>query len=101
MKKHLLKYLLAMFILIGASATTNAQTRIYVKVRPTAVVTTRTVAPHTNYIWVGDEWIIKNGAYVHVGGHWVAPRRGYVWVPGHWATEKRGDYWIRGHWRRV
>jgi hypothetical protein len=101
MKKHLLKYLLAMFILIGASATTYAQTRVYVKVRPKEVVTTRTVSPRSNYVWIGDEWTVRNGVYVHVAGRWVAPRAGYVWVPGHWATEARGDYWIRGHWRRV
>ncbi|MEP6465767.1 MAG: YXWGXW repeat-containing protein [Parafilimonas sp.] len=101
MKKHLLKYLLAMFILTGVCSTTYAQTRIYVKVRPTEVITTQTVAPHSNYVWIGDEWKMRNGGYVHVAGHWMAPRKGYVWIPGHWATEARGDYWVRGHWRKV
>jgi len=101
MKKQLFKYLLAMFILVGASATVNAQTRVYVKVRPTFTVTARPAMPHPHYVWIADEWRIENGAYVHVPGYWAAPRAGWVWVPGHWTTEARGDYWIRGHWRRV
>lgn len=101
MKRQIVKFLLAFFVFIGASQLTNAQTRIYVKVRPTAVVTARTVAPHPGYVWIGDEWTVRNGAYVQVNGHWVAPRRGWVWVPGHWTTERRGDYWVPGHWRRV
>jgi hypothetical protein len=101
MKKQLCKYLLAMFILLGVGITSQAQTMVYVKVRPATVVTARPIAPHTNYVWIGDEWRIKSGAYVHVAGYWVAPRAGYVWVPGHWVSERRGDYWIRGHWRRV
>ena len=90
-----------MFVFILATASSQAQTRIYVKARPTVVVTTRTATPHHGYVWVDDEWSVRNGAYIQTTGHWVAPRRGYVWVPGHWATERRGDYWIRGHWRRV
>lgn len=101
MKKQIFKYLLILFVFTGASQLSNAQTRIYVKVRPTATVVTRPAAPHRGYVWVSDEWTVRNGAYEHVGGRWVAPRRGYVWVPGHWATERRGDYWIPGHWRRV
>ena len=101
MKKYWLKYLLAMFILICAAATTQAQTRIYVKARPSLVVTTRTASPHAGYVWVDDEWTVRNGTYVQVAGHWVAPRAGYVWVPGHWVTTRSGDYWVRGHWRRV
>jgi len=101
MKKQLFKYLLAMFILVGASATVNAQVRLYVKVRPTAVVTVRTTPPHPHYVWVEDEWTVKNGVYAQVPGHWIAPRAGYVWVRGHWTSEARGDYWIPGHWKRV
>ena len=101
MKKQIFKYLLALFVFIGASQFANAQTRIYVKVRPTATVVTRPEPPRKDYVWVGDEWTVHNGAYVHVAGHWVAPRRGWVWVPGHWATERRGDYWIPGHWKRI
>ncbi len=101
MKKQLFKYLLAMFMLIGAVTTSQAQTRVYVKVRPTEIVTTRTVAPHASYVWVGDEWAVRNNAYVHVAGYWAAPRVGYVWVPGHWTSEAKGDYWIAGHWKRI
>lgn len=101
MKKQIVKFLLIFSILFGASHITQAQVRVYVKVRPTAVVTTRTVAPHAGWVWVDDEWTIKDGAYVQVPGHWIAPRRGWVWVPGHWSTEARGDYWVAGHWKRV
>jgi hypothetical protein len=101
MKKQLLKYLLAMLILFGASATTYAQTRVYVKVRPTAVVKERPAAPHPDYVWVGDEWTVKNGAYVHVDGYWAAPRAGYMWKPGHWTSEAKGDYWVPGHWKKI
>jgi hypothetical protein len=101
MKKQMLRYLLELFVFLGASQFTDAQTRIYVKVRPTVKVVERPAPPHKNYIWIGDEWTVRNGAYIHVTGRWVAPRRGYVWVPGHWANEPRGYYWIPGHWRRV
>ncbi|MEO8713093.1 MAG: hypothetical protein ABI405_13260 [Parafilimonas sp.] len=76
MKKQLCKYLLAMFILLGVGITSQAQTRVYVKVRPAVVVTERPVAPHTNYLWIGDEWTVRNGAYVHEPGYWAAPRAG-------------------------
>ena len=56
MKKQILKYLLVLFVLIGASQFSYAQTRIYVKVRPTATVVTRPASPHAGYVWVGDEW---------------------------------------------
>ena len=101
MKKQLFKYLFASFIFIAAGITSQAQTRVYVKVRPSAVVITRPAAPHTNYVWIGDEWTVKNSAYVHVPGYWAAPRAGYIWVPGHWASEKKGEYWIPGHWKKV
>jgi hypothetical protein len=101
MKKQIFRYLLAFFVFIGASQFANAQTRIYVKVRPTATVVARPAPPHKNYVWIGDEWTVHNGVYAHVAGHWVAPRKAYVWVPGHWADEARGYYWIPGHWKRV
>lgn len=100
MKKHLLKFLLAMFFLTGVASATQAQ-RIYVKSRPEVVVTEKTTSPHAGYVWVGDEWTVKDGAYVQTNGHWVEPRKGYVWIPGHWATEHKGDYWVAGHWRKV
>ena len=101
MKKLFLTSLVATFIFISSAITTYAQTRVYVKVRPTAVVVAKPAAPHAHYIWIGDEWEVKQGTYVHVAGHWVEPRKGYVWVPGHWATEQKGDYWVPEHWRKI
>jgi WXXGXW repeat (2 copies) len=101
MKKQFLKYLLATFLLIGAVTTSHAQTKVYVKVRPAEVVTTRPVAPRADYIWIGDEWTVKKGAYVHVAGYWAEPHPGYIWKPGHWSSEAKGDYWIAGHWKKV
>jgi len=101
MKKLFFKSLVVLFICIGAAITSHAQTRVYVKVGPAAVVVAKPAAPHTTYVWVGDEWIVKKGAYVSVPGYWAAPRKGYAWVPGHWATEKQGDYWVPGHWRGI
>ena len=101
MKKKLIKYLLAIFVPIGIAATGHAQTRVYVKVRPTVVATVKPAPPHPNYVWIDDEWTVKSGAYVQVPGYWAAPRAGYVWVPGHWSSEAKGDYWIPGHWKRV
>lgn len=95
------KLLLAMFVLTGVAVTSNAQTRVYVKVRPAAVVTARPAAPHSGYVWIGDEWVVRNGAYVHVPGYWAAPRPDYVWKPGHWTSEAKGDYWVPGHWKRI
>jgi hypothetical protein len=101
MKKQILKYLLAFFVLIGTSQFSYAQTRVYVKVKPTATVVARPAAPHTGYVWVDDEWRPNGTTYERAEGHWVAPRAGYVWVPGHWANEARGYYWVPGHWKRV
>ena len=100
MKKQVFKFLLTLIVLINAVNFTQAQTRIYIKVRPNVTVVERPVAPRRDYVWVNDEWIVNNGAYVSVPGHWAAPRRGFFWMPGHWTTERRGDYWIPGHWRR-
>ena len=101
MKKQLFKYLLAIFIFTGGAITSQAQTRVYVKVRPTPVVTTKPAAPDKTYVWIGDEWTVKNGAYVAVPGYWSKPRAGYVWVPGHWTSEAKGDYWVPGHWKKI
>ncbi len=100
MKKQVFKLLLALIVFFSASNLMQAQTRIYVKVRPVATVVARPAAPRREYVWVDDEWVVRNGAYERVPGRWLAPRRGFVWVPGHWTTERRGDYWIPGHWRR-
>jgi hypothetical protein len=101
MKKQILKYLLVLFVFVGASQFSYAQTRIYVKVRPTATVITRPAAPHPGYVWIGDEWKGNGASYAHVEGHWVAPKKDYVWVTGHWVHENRGYYWMPGHWKRI
>jgi hypothetical protein len=101
MKKQFLKYLLAVSLVFGISQFSYAQTRVYVKVQPKAVVVAKPAAPHTGYVWIEDQWTPRNGSYVRVSGHWMAPRKGYVWVPGHWNKEGRGYYWVSGHWRKV
>lgn len=86
---------------IGVAPASYAQTRVYVKVQPKAVVVAKPAAPHPHYVWVDDEWTVKNGAYVTVPGYWAAPRTGYIWVAGHWVSEPKGYYWVPGHWKKV
>ena len=81
MKKQTLKLLLAVIIFFSASNFTQAQTRIYVKVRPATTVVVRPLAPRRNYVWVDDEWTVRHGAYERVPGRWVAPRRGFIGFP--------------------
>src|SRR5689334_20980970 len=58
--------------------------------------------PYPDAVWVGPEWVWRNGYYVEVPGHWVRmQRRNTVWVQGDWNYNKRrGYHWRKGHWRR-
>lgn len=58
------------------------------------------VAPFSGAVWIGPEWVWRNGNYVHVPGYWARPnRRNGVWVPGHWKYTRRGYCWRPGRWR--
>jgi len=74
--------------------------RIVVNIRPSAPAVVRMAAPSPQHVWIGDEWIIRNGIYVHQPGYWSAPKRGRVWVSGHWQNSRGGFYWVPGHWAR-
>ena len=100
MKKHLFKYLLVILILLGAVIEGQAQTRVYVKVKPNGAVTVKPKAPRADYVWIDDEWNVKNGKYVQLKGHWVEPRKGYTWVPGRWSSDSKGLFWTPGHWKK-
>lgn len=99
MKQTILKCMVVMAIFFAASQQSFAQ-RIYVNIRPKAVVVERPAAPAPNYIWVEGEWVPQGRSYVYRQGYWVAPRARRIWVPGHWVGTRRGEYWVRGYWRR-
>ena len=93
------RFLLVLGIALSCSVL-NASAQIVVHVRPTHAVVVRTAAPGPHYVWVGEEWVGRNGRYEWSGGHWVLPPHpGWVWIPGHWARRPRGYVWIGGHWR--
>ena len=83
------------------SATSDAATRVYVRVGPPAtVVQVRPVSPGPRYVWVEGYQRWDGRAYVWVPGRWaVPPRVRAVWVPGRWVHEHRGWYFVEGHWR--
>jgi hypothetical protein len=89
--------LFAIFVSLG----TKVAAQFVVKIRPTAPVIVRTVAPSPRHIWVDGEWAWRGNNYQYVNGYWVAPPRVRgVWVPGHWKNTRRGWVWKTGHWRR-
>ena len=100
MKKGKFKFVLLLVILIGFLAPVSAQ--VYVKEVPASPVIVKTDPPGPDYIWIGDEWVVVDGAYVYKGGYWKSPpKKGYVWVPGHWKHNRRhGHVWIPGKWKK-
>jgi hypothetical protein len=99
MKKHLIRLFFLAAIVVAGSLSASAQ--IYVHVRPVAPVVVRTEAPSPRHVWIGEDWVVRDGAYVHTGGRWEEPpHNGMVWVAGHWTHGDRGHYWKAGHWRR-
>ena len=90
----------SMVIGVG-SATSDAATRVYVRVGPPAtVVQVRPVSPGPRYVWVEGYQRWDGRAYVWVPGRWaVPPRVRAVWVPGRWVHEHRGWFFVEGHWR--
>ena len=99
MKKLLAGLFVFAFLNIGTGFSAGAQT-IYVKIRPTAPVVVRPVAPGPHHVWIAEEWRPSGGGYVYSGGYWAAPPKpGWVWVPGHWKRHHNGDYWVAGRWR--
>jgi len=102
MKKNFVKYLLAIFIFLGVSQFSHAQTtRVYVKEKLAAPVVAKPASPHAGYVWIADEWTPGNGTYTHVAGHWVEPRKDYKYEVGYWKKESQGYYWVPGHWKKI
>ena len=90
---------LSLILLVLFSNAVSAQ-KIFVRIKPAAPVVVRIGAPSPNHIWIGDEWIIRNGIYVHQPGYWALPKRGAIWIPGHWSNGRGGYYWVPGHWAK-
>ncbi len=99
MKKYYLKSLMILVMLLSFSFAANAQ--FVVKVRPGAPkVAIRMAAPSPAHVWVGSNYIWRNGQYVHVDGYWVKPpHKKHHWVDGRWKNTRRGWTWVPGHWR--
>ncbi len=55
--------------------------------------------PSPRHIWVGDNWVWRNGRYLHVNGYWALPPRHHYWVEGYWKHKHKGWVWVPGYWR--
>ena len=95
--------MLSIFILsLFTFSSYESKAQIYVKVRPTIVVNSRTIAPSPRHIWIEPEYVWRNGNYVVINGYWAEPRIGYRYVPGYWKFKKRrGHCWAPGRWIRI
>lgn len=99
MKKHTLKFVV-LFAIISSLAF-DASAQFVVKIRPTAPVIVRPVAPTPRHVWIDGDWVWRGNNYQYVNGYWASPVAvGAAWVPGHWKSTRRGWIWKKGHWRR-
>lgn len=82
--------------------TTEARTRVYVRIAPPPIVLEHvTVAPRANLVWVAGHHRWNGRHYVWVRGQWVRPPHRHArWVKGRWVHERRGHYWQTGRWTR-
>ncbi len=94
------KLLIASFCIIALINISEIHAQFVVKVRPTMMVRQRPVAPSRTHIWIGPEYVWRNGNYVLVNGYWAAPRVGFSYVPGRWKRQRGGHVWVAGGWRR-
>jgi hypothetical protein len=98
MKKYINRIVIAAVLVVGFSFASSAQ--IVVRVRPSAPVVVRPVAPSPRHVWIDGGWEARRGRYVHVDGYWAAPRRGRHYVQGYWAPRRHGYVWVPGYWAR-
>jgi hypothetical protein len=98
MKKYINRIVLAAALVIGFSVASSAQ--VVVRVRPSAPVVVRSVAPSPRHVWIDGGWEVRRGRYVHTDGYWAMPRRGRHWVEGYWAPRRHGYVWVPGYWAR-
>jgi hypothetical protein len=97
MKKILFVAIFASTALAGFNSCSTSGT---VTVRPTAVVSVRSVAPSPRHVWVSGDYVWRNGNYVWVNGYWAEPRRGRYWTDGRWQQRRGGYRWVPGRWGR-
>ena len=96
--KKILRMLMTVLILVGATSAVNAQ--LVIRIRPVAPRIVRVAAPSPRHVWVEEDWRYENNNYIYNGGRWMEPPLGYArWVPGHWKeSRRRGWVWKPGHW---
>ncbi|MFT3822418.1 MAG: hypothetical protein QM731_00810 [Chitinophagaceae bacterium] len=98
MKKYIKTIAMLSFLVAGLSFASSAQ--VYVKVRPSAPVVVRPVAPSPRHVWIDGGWTVRGGRYVWTEGYWATPRHGRHYVPGRWDHRRGGWVWVGGYWRR-
>lgn len=97
MKRTVITMALGIAFLFAAG---DSLAQVVIRVRPTAPVIVRPVAPSARHIWIDGNWVWRGSNYVWVDGYWAEPRMGHRWVPGHWKHRRGGWFWVPGHWRR-
>ncbi len=97
-KKHTNKVVMLLVLMITFSVAASSQ--VIVRVRPTAPVISRPVAPSPRHVWIEGGWVVRGGRYEWSNGYWMLPRTGMVWIPGGWHHRRGGWVWVPGHWRR-
>ena len=98
MKISLHKIVLIAAVFMTLSFAAGAQ--IEVRIRPSAPMERRSIAPSRRHVWVEGGWNYRGNGYVYAPGYWVVPRPGMVWVPGNWRRSRHGYIWVPGRWRR-
>lgn len=98
MKRYIKQLTIFSALILGLSLAGSAQ--IVVRVRPTAKVVVRPVAPSPRHVWIDGGWVARGNRYVYVNGYWAMPRRHQHWVDGHWERRRGGWVWVPGYWVR-
>jgi uncharacterized protein YcfJ len=83
----------------GSAAVESGTTVIVQAAPPPPRVETVVVAPGSDYVWVGGEWVWSD-RWVWRGGYWGRPPYGHtVWIGGRSWHDDHGWRYQHGHWR--
>lgn len=96
------KFIASLSVVIFAAIimTGCGPSEVIVKERPEPPRYSQPLAPGPEYIWVSNEWVVKNGVYEYRKGYWVpVSNKHRHYAEGYWESRKNGWVWISGHWK--
>ncbi len=102
--KRILKYLMVLLIILGATNHTNAQINfgLSISIAPPALpIYTQRSCPGDGYMWTPGYWAYSDDGYYWVTDTWLLPPQfGVLWTPGFWGFNEGYYGWNEGYWGR-